>query len=159
MKKLFKTLIILQFLLFILVGCSFFKPVVFNDLEVGKNFLISRDGYYKKLPSNYCINVELRKKASLFKVPDEQLNSEWNLSLNDSDVVVEGHFIKGFFTSEYLVLCEEKENDDVDYAVFSFGNGQLRYYKTPDEVYAFLDIDSVQWFTLCNTNREINYIN
>lgn len=158
MKKLFKAVIFLLIFSILFSGCSFSNNIKFRKLETGKNFLSSRDGYYKKLPNNYCIYISLRSKASLFKVPVEYADIEWDSSLCYNNIVLEGHFIKGFFTSNYLALCEEQDNGDLVYLTFGFSNEQVQYHLEIGEICKLLNVDSILWFSLCNTNKEIQRI-
>ena len=158
MKKLFKLLFLLLILPILFTSCEFFNDVKFGEIEVGENFWSSRDGHYKKLPHNYCLNIVLRSKAYLFRVPIEYNNTEWDSSLCYDNIIIEGHFIKGFFDSEYLVLCEEQEKGNLIYIVFGFSDEQIQYYHALDDVYDLLNLYSFRWFDICNTNEEIESI-
>lgn len=158
MKKLFKAVIILSIFSFLLNGCSHSNNIIFCELKIGENFLSSRDGYFKKISNNYCLFVNLRKETSLFEVSKEHSAVEWNSSLCYDNIIVEGHYIKGFSTSNYLILCEEKNNNDLMYSIFDFNNKQIRNFLELSEINQILGTDSIQWFTLCNTNAEIQSI-
>lgn len=163
MKSAFKTIILLSVLTILLNGCysliedwSIFDPKTFDEREIGEVFFGSRDGHYEKLPNNYCIRVDLGTEASLFKVPDEFISNQWDTSVGNYNIVLKGHFIKGYFTSQYYVLCEEKENGDVLYLTFDFSNEEVRYYEGTDEICKLLNVDSIPWSSLCNTNAQRN---
>lgn len=158
MKKLFKAVIVLSIFSFLLNGCAHSNNIIFSELKIGENFLSSRDGYFKKISDNYCLFVNLRKETSLFEVSKEHSSVEWNSSLCYDNIIVEGHYIKGFYTSSYLVLCEENNNNDLVYSIFDFSNKQVRNFLELSEIHQILGFDSIQWFTLCNTNTEIQSI-
>ena len=97
----------------------------------------------------------------MFKVPDEYVNiecGEWDSSLGYDNIIIEGHFIKEFYTSEYLVLCEEKEDDSLEYVMFNFANEQIQHFSDLDKILKLINIDSIEWSTLCNTNDDIRRI-
>lgn len=158
MKKIFKAVIFLSILSFLLNGCAHSNNIIFSELKIGENFLSSRDGYFKKISDKYCLFVNLRKETSLFEVSKEHSAVEWNSSLCYDNTIVEGHYIKGFFTSSYLILCEENNNNTLVYSIFDFSNAQIRNSLELSEIHQILGIDSIQWFTLCNTNSEIQSI-
>lgn len=158
MKRIFNTVILLTIILGCFSGCLCSNTTKFDEIEIGENFLGSRDGYYKKLPNRYCLNVSLRSRTSLFRVSAKYIDVEWDSALCYDNVVLEGHFIKGFFTSHYLVLCEEQENGDILYFAFDFSNEHVQTYHEVEEICELLNIGSVPWFSLCNTNQEIQCI-
>ena len=154
MKTLFKAVIFLLIISVLLGGCSLSKRITFGKLEAGENFLGSRDGYFKKLPHDYCLNVTLLSKTSLFRIPPEYVNVEWSSSLCCNNILLEGHYIKGFFTPHYLALCEELEDGELMYLTFCFSSEQVQYHDGIKDVYKLLNVDSILWFSLCNTNQE-----
>lgn len=161
MKKVFNVIIFLSIFSVLLSGCFFYKDnKKFSEIKTGDTFLISGDGYYEKLPNNYCFYVMLGSKTYLFRVPDEFVDVkctdyDWGNWWYNGGTILEGHFIKSFYTSGYLVLCEEKENDDLVYLTFDFSNAQVQYHLDVNEVCELLNINSIQWSVLCNTNEEI----
>ncbi len=166
MKKAFKTVILLLILSILSDACFFFfgdinfplfpaKVVKFSDLEIGENFYGSLDGHYKKLPNNYGLSVDLGSKTFLFRVPDEYVDVKFSSSFCYDNIVVEGHFIKGFYTSDYLALCEERDNGDLVYLTFDFHNKKFKYHFEVSEMCKLLNVDSISWFPLCNTNKQI----
>ena len=158
MNKIIKGVIILSVLSILLSSCNIFKDINFGEVKIGENFMSSRDGYYKKLPYNYCLNVNLRSKAQLFKVDDKYIDTTWDFSLFYDCIILEGHFIKGFYDSKYLVLCEEKDDDTILYVSFNFLTGVVQNHTNIGEVYNLFENPPKQWFVLCNTNKEIQYI-
>jgi hypothetical protein len=158
MKKIFKGVILIFIISFIFSGCNFSKDIKFGQIEIGANFMSSRDGYYKKLPYNYCLNVNFRSKVQLFKVADEYVDQIWDSSIYYDCSILEGHFIKGFFNDNYLVLCEEENNNNLLYLSFNFFNGDIQYYANINELHDIFENQSYQWFLLCNTNQEIQNI-
>ena len=152
-NKLFNVIIILTIISILFSGCELFKPIKFSELETGTDFWLNRDGYYKKLPHNYVLNVDLRTPASLFKVKEEHLYEEWGDVYTGyfDNPILEGHFIEGYFNSDYLVLCEEYEDRNRVYLIFEFATEEIEYYDTLDEIYTLFGVDSLDWFYLCNT--------
>lgn len=131
----FKTVIILSILSFLLNGCTYSNSVIFSELKTGEIFLSSRDGYFEKISDNYCLFVNLRKETSLFEVSKERSLVEWDSSLGYDNIIVKGHYIKCYYTSTHLVLCEEKSNDDLEYSIFDFNSEQIRNYLELSEIY------------------------
>lgn len=150
-------MIILSFFSILFSGCDFFKVKTFSEIEIGKTFWGSRDGYWEKFPQNYCMYVDLGSKTYLIRVDDENLYKE-DSTLTYESAILEGHFIKGFFTSDYLVLCEERDNDDIVFLSFSFADEQVQYYTGVDEMREVLNLELFEWSPLCNTNEEIRVI-
>ena len=170
MKNIFKVWVFVLILSVLVTGCDWLKDVSYFDSEVGGNFGGSRDGYYKKLPHNYCFRVDLASKTYLFEYPDEdELAERTPGGLPYDETVLEGHFIKGFYTMERLALCEELEDDTLQYITFDFVSGEIQYHTDVKEVYERLQIDTdsaiewlqldlIDWFSLCNTNEEIRAV-
>ena len=154
MKKLFCIINILLFLSITLGGCEFFKDVKFSELEVGETFDMSRDGYFKKLPHNYCLDVILGSKAWLFKVPDQKLDVEGGYWFGYENYILKGHFIKGYYNSEWLVLCKEDKNDELEYLAFNFSSEKVQRNMELNQVCELLNVDSIDWFPICNTNEQ-----
>lgn len=111
--------IIISIVSFLLSGCGF-GEVHFADIEEGRNFNGSRDGHYKKLPHNYCLDVDLGSTTRLFKVADEFLNTRWDSAAQHDEIILKGHYIKGYYNQYFLVLCEEKAMTVVFIGVLNF---------------------------------------
>lgn len=131
----------------------------FEEIEIGKVYSIKRNGFCKKVNKNYFLGVTINYSTALFRVPDEMLNlsvsTDWFITLDDKDKnVLKAHYIKGWYNEDYLVLCEEKEDDSLEYLSFEFSTGVVKYYKTESEVYELFDFDSQKWFGLCKTNAD-----
>ena len=131
----------------------------FDEIEIGKEYCIKRNGFCKKVNENYFLGVNTNYSTALFRVPDEMLNlpvsTDWFITLDDKDKnVLKARYIKGWCNEDYLVLCEEKEDDSLGYLSFEFSTGVVKYYKTDSEVYELFDFDSQKWFTLCKTNAD-----
>lgn len=145
---------ILSFLLELLIGC-FVSPIIFSELKIGEIFYSSRDGHCEKISDNYCLYVIRREETYLFEVSEEQASVVFDVTFcNDDSLIAKGHYIKGFYTSSHLVLCEEKSNDDLVYSIFDFNTKQIQNSLELSEVYQILGLDSIQWFELCSTNKE-----
>lgn len=155
MKKLYILIVCLTLFLTLLLGCSFFKEYKFGEIEIGELFLQSRDGYYEKLPCNFCLEVDLGSETALFKVEEEHFYEEWDSTWYYDSPIIKGHYIKCFYNDEYLVLCEEYENDELAYLTFEFASEQIVCYDTLEEIYELLSVDSIEWSSLCNTNKDI----
>lgn len=153
-KSIIGMAIIVSIISFLLSGCGF-KEVCFNDIEVGQIFAGSRDGYYEKLPHNYCLDIDLRTTTRLFKVADEFLNTPWDSAVQHEEFILKGHYIKGYYNNDYLILCEEKPDDSCIYLSFDFFSNNVETYETEEEVYKLFDFDFEQWSALCNTNAQI----
>lgn len=155
MKKTLSVVLSLSIFSLIMQGCSFFKEPVYSELKPGETFYWNRDGYYEKISNRYYLDVRLRTKTSLVRIPD---GVEWDYTLRSDNTIIEKHFIEGFLTSEKLVMCEEKEDDSLEYYVFDLSTAQIQRFLKLDEVYKLLNVDSVEWSNLCNTNKEIRAI-
>lgn len=162
-KRLCKVMVMVAVLLILLTGCnqydeSFFsvrrKDVRFMDLKIGTVFWGGRDGYYEKLPQNYCIRVDLGEKACLFRFSDETVPLESFNSLPYDTAILEAHFIKGHYNDEYLLLCEEKEDDSLVYWSFRFSDETIESYTDIEQVYQRFPPSSIHWSSLCNTNAQ-----
>lgn len=143
-------------LLFLLICATLFSScaVVFSEVEIGENFYDSIDGHFKKLPENHCIFVLYGATARLFKVLNENTDVLSDASLWENPIL-EGHFIKGFYTEKCVVLCEEQENDTLRFFIFDFFKEEAQCYAEESEVLQVLNLDSAPWFALCNTNEQI----
>ncbi|MBS5844067.1 MAG: hypothetical protein KIC77_11415 [Clostridiales bacterium] len=157
MKKI-KVVIFLSIISILLGGCNYFTPLTFGNIKIGENFMGSRDGYYKKLPYNYCLSVNYRSNVELFKVADEHINEEWLSSNYYDSAILKGHYIQGFYNENYLVLCEEKKDNTLLYLSFDFSSSVVQYYPDTNEMNKSIGITSQNWFSLCNTNQEIGNI-
>ena len=155
MKKLYIVIICLTTALLLFSGCDYFKEHKFGEIKIGENFIHSRDGHYKKLPNSFCLNVDLGSETSLIKVGKEHYYEDWDCTWYYDSPIIKGHYIKCFYNDKYLVLCEEYENDEFAYLTFEFASEQIVYYDTLEEIYELLNIDSIKWSSLCNTNEEI----
>ena len=158
MKRLWKIIALLSALSF-LTGCIWFEGVSFSEVEIGKNFIHSRDGHCKKLPQNYCLYVDLGSVTQLLKVAEEKIDEVWDPSSEYNKHILERHFIKGYFNDEYLLLCEEKEDDSLVYWSLKFSDETIESYTDIEQVYKLFPASSIHWFVLCNTNAEIRSIN
>jgi len=155
MRKILYVTIILLIISILFCGCALLKNKTFGELETGENFMHSRDGHCKKLPNNYGLYVDLSSTTTLFKVLDEYVNEEFTSSVVFENSILEAHYIKGYFNDNYLALCEEHDDDSLSYVVFEFSDESIENYTTEDEVCSIFETDSIEWFTLCNTNEEI----
>ena len=153
MKKVLMIVILLSVLSCFLGGCLLTNETVFGKVKVGYHFLWSLDGSYKKLPYNFCLEIDYGSVARLFRVDDEYVDREWD-STRHFDTILEGHFIKGYYDTEYLLLCEEKEDDSLLYWRFDFADETIRSYTDLDQLNEIVD-GATKWFPLCNTNEEI----
>lgn len=151
MKKTLSVVLFLSIFSLIMQGCSFFKEPVYSELKPGETFYWSRDGYYEKISNHYYLDVKLGENTALVRIPD---GVEWDYTLSSDNTIIEKHFIKEFLTSKSLVMCEEKEDDSLEYYVFDLSTAQIQRFLKLDEVYKLLNVDSVEWSTLCNTNKE-----
>ena len=154
MKKIIS--LILSLSLLFLSGCEHNKGAVaeesYLDIKEGENFGGNVDGYQKKLPYNFCLDVDLSEKARLFKVPDNLLNKPYFLhSVYNTPAMLEGRFIKGYYDSTELVLCEEVALGKLEYTVFDFKTQKTKITNDEKEI-----AQKVQgkWFFLCNTIEE-----
>ncbi len=130
------------------------KKTTFDQIDVGENFRGDRKGFCKKVRSDYFILVNLGRTATLFNVPDEHVTTA-QLSIGDENKKVEAHYIKGYFTEEFIVLCEERDDDSLAYVSFYFETEAIEHYDTEHEVYELFEFNSTQWVNLCNVNADI----
>ncbi len=130
----------------------------FSDIKVGKIFEGSRDGYFEKLPHNYCLLVEYRYDTTLCKVADEFLDLPWDDTPYPyyNDYIIRGHYIKGYYNDNYLILCEEKTDNSYIYHSFNFSTQHMESYTSEQDVYQIYGFTAKQWSTLCNTNAQIS---
>lgn len=154
-KRIIGVVIIMSVISFLFGKCSFFKEVRFCDLEIGKNFYGNRDGHYKKLPNNYCLDVELKSTTRLFKIEDAFLDKVFDPYTQYDDIIMQAHYIKGYYNDSFLILCEERVDDSCIYWSFEFNTNNIESYESEDDVYELFGFNSEQWFSLCNTNAEI----
>ena len=159
-KWMFKAIKFLSILSFLLVGCSFYQEISFSEIDVGEQFYGNRDGYSLKIPYNYCLCVELTSKTGVFKVPDELLDvpyagDEKHDAVYNCNRIIEGHYVKGYYNNEYLVLCEEKEKNEFSYLALNLLNEEITCFFSENEVYEVFNFNSKDWFVLCNTYDEI----
>ena len=139
-------------LLFSLFGCA---DKSYQEYEVGENFGHNIDGHFKKLPENYCIEVLLGSRASVFIVGNDKLAVPFfEKSVYLEEAVVEGHYIKGWFNDSHLVLCEEGADDQCKYFSLKFGSNEIVSYESEKQVCREFNITEQDWFSLCNTNEE-----
>ncbi|MBQ8288017.1 MAG: hypothetical protein IJX76_04505 [Clostridia bacterium] len=143
----------------LLHGCTIGVEECYSEIEIGEIFGNNIDGHQKKLPQDYCLDVDLGSQTRLFKVPDDLLDKPYfSNSVYNTTAILEGHFIKGYYNADYLVLCEEKENDELAYLTFDFGDESVRYHRDVEAICELIGVDSLEWFSLCNTNQEIQRI-
>lgn len=134
----------------ILAGCISVnvKEEVYSELEIGEVFGINVDGYHKKLPQNYCLNVDLGTNAKLFKVPDEKLDVPYfSNSVYNTPEILEGRYIKYFYDNEKIILCEEVLKEKFEYFAFYFSSQEVI---TLTESFAE-KLKTGEWSSLCNT--------
>lgn len=153
-------LVLLLIIYLLICLCAYFDIMPsflgtrFSKLKTGQNFYMGFDGYCKKVSDDYCLDVDmLRRKARLAKISPECKDQIWNSrSIHEDNIILEAHYIRGYFNEKYLVLCEEKEDDSLIYISVEFSTGATEYYKTESEVYELFGFDSKEWFEICNTN-------
>lgn len=153
-KKAIEVMVILSIISALLSGCGL-DEVRFVNIKAGENFAGSRDGHFKKLPGNYCLEVNLKSNTRLFKVTDAFLDTTWDSSAKHDECILKGHYIKGFYNDIFLILCEEKDDNSCVYWSFDFLTQDIESYASETDVYNIYGFNSNQWFILCNTNAEI----
>lgn len=142
-------LAVIVFLFSVFVGCGIMKEECYSQLKVGENFGSNIDGHQKKLPHNYCLDVDLGNKARLFKVPFELLDKPYfSNSVYNTPAILEGRFIKGYFDNEKLVLCEEVSRGDFEYVIFYYATQETTRITDEKQLNAY---GTIMWFALCNT--------
>lgn len=155
MQKKFKEAACVMFLISILLslfGCS---DISYQEYGIGENFGHNRDGHYKKLPQNYCIEVLLGDAATVFIVPASKSNVPFfTKSVYNQAPVVKGHYIMGWFNDNYLVLCEEKPDSSCAYFSLEFGSNIVTYYDNVNSIYDEFGFGVQDWFLLCNSNKD-----
>ena len=152
MKKLILGVIIIFSVLTLLNSCISNYEEKYSNIEIGQNFGSNRDGYQKKLPNNFCLDVNLSSKTRLIKIPDEQLNVPYFAnSVYNTPSVIEGHFIKGWYSDNVVILCEEF-SQGIRFVVVEFETLKINYVSSEQELDEYGDIN---WFTLCNTFDEM----
>ena len=141
-----------MFFLSFLSCCKQNVEEIYLRIEEGENFGSNIDGYQKKLPHNFCLDVDLDTKTRLFKVPDNLIDKPYfSNSVYNTPSIVEGRYIKGYYDNEKLILCEEISIGEFEYVVFNFFTQQITRITNEKELLKF-EID--RWFILCNTIQE-----
>lgn len=150
MKKVCMMVVVLSMLACMLSGCSLRIPR-FNELEVGECFGINRDGYFEKIPHNYCIAVDTAEEAVVARVPPECRDVKWDTDwcYDEENIVVRGNFIGCSYTSEYLLLCEQPAKNKIQYVLVYFADEEIQHYAKIEDVYRALGVDSISWESLC----------
>lgn len=97
----------------------------------------------------------MKSTTRLFKVADEFLNTPWSSSEQHDEYILKGHFIKGFYSDNILILCEEKSDNSLVFYIFDFYSQNIESNISEKDVYEVYGFNSTQWFALCNTNAEI----
>ena len=124
----------------------------YSNIEIGQIFGNNIDGYQKKLPNNFCLDVNLGSKTRLIKIPEEKLNVPYfTNSVYNTPAVIEGHFIKGWYNDDVVILCEEF-SEGIRFAIVEFDTLKIDYASSEQDLNEYEDIN---WFTLCNTFDEI----
>lgn len=145
----------------LLSACMFLhKEVYFSEVQIGENFFGTRDGHFTKLPNNYCLAIIYRSTTGLFKVSDEFLEAPFagdsdHAPVYNTERILEGHYIRGYYNDKFVVLCEEKSDGSYVYLSFEFSSEEVRCYSNVNEVYEVFEFDSSRWFSLCNTSAQI----
>lgn len=92
-----KLVIFISILSFIFSACGI-KEEWFSDIETGENFYSNIDGHCKKLPHNYCLDIDLSSTARIYRVPEDLLNipfggdSDHPAVYNSVESIIEGPF-------------------------------------------------------------------
>ncbi|MBR6768592.1 MAG: hypothetical protein IKM34_03790 [Clostridia bacterium] len=152
MKKLILVVIIISSLFTFLNSCISNYEEKYSNIEIGQNFGSNIDGYQKKLPHDFCLDVSLGSKARLIKIPYEKLNVPYfTNSVYNTPAVIEGHFIKGWYDDNVVILCEET-SENIRFVVVEFETLKIDYVSSEQELDEY---GNINWFTLCNTFDEI----
>ena len=152
MKKLILGVIIIFSVLTPISSCISNYEEKYSNVEIGQNFGSNIDGYQKKLPNHFCLDVNLGSKTRLIKIPDEKLNVPYfTNSVYNTPAVIEGHFIKGWYSDSVVILCEEF-SEGIRFVVIEFETLKINYVSSEQELDEYGDIN---WFTLCNTFDEM----
>lgn len=158
MRKIFKMALCAMLLLSILLSLCGCSDKSYKQYNVGENFGHNIDGHMKRLPKNYCMQVDLGSRTKVFIVPTNKTGLpffEYSVYLERS--VLEAHYIKGWFNDSYLVLCEEKTDSSYVYLSLEFDTKNITYYENEESVYNEFNFVEDDWFSLCNTYKEINH--
>ncbi len=149
--------------LFLLIACLFcscvFDELSYSSVRIGENFHHNVDGYFKKIPHNYCIwLIELSSTCAVFKVPENLLDTpflgdEHNDAVYNAPKVLEGYFVKGYYNENYLILCEFYE-DQYRYVSLDFTDQIVNYHHNENDIYELFDFCTDDWFKLCNNKSE-----
>lgn len=158
-----RKIIVVSMLVFAVIvlwkGCAS-SETTYGQVEIGETFNHNRDGYYMKLPQGYCLAVDLGEKTRLIGISDEQENIAFggdgeHEAVYNNPQTMSAHYIKGYYNDNYLVLCEELEDESLVYWSFCFDDKKITRYDTAQEVFSLYNFDSKDWFTLCNTYDQI----
>ena len=145
LKKIILSLLVLSTLFSL---CCCLQEEVFSSIQTGETFGHNIDGHQKKLPYNYCLDVNLGSKTRLFKVPDEYLDVPYfTNSVYNTPSIIEGRYIKGYYDNEKIIFCEETDTDIYEYIIFYFATQDIS--RITDEQ-SLPYIESNEWFSLCN---------
>lgn len=151
-RKMTTWVVMLVLLLSIFAGCGIKIEECYSQIKEGENFGSNVDGYQKKIPHNYCLDVNLSTKARLFMVPYDLLDKPYfTNSVYNTPAILEGRFTKGYYDNEKLILCEEMSKGNFEYVVFYFATQKI------DRITDEKQIDTygiITWFMLCNTIEE-----
>lgn len=152
MKRLILVVIIISSLFTFLNSCTSNYEEKYSNIEIGQNFGSNIDGYQKKLPHDFCLDVSLGSTARLIKIPYEKLNVPYfTNSVYNTPAVIEGHFIKGWYDDNVVILCEET-SENIRFVVVEFETLKIDYVSSEQELDEY---GNINWFTLCNTFDEI----
>lgn len=156
MYSFFKKVVCVLFLismLLSLIGCS---DKSYQDYDVGENFGHNVDGHFKKLPNNYCLQVDLGTITTVFIIPTDKTDVPFfTNSIYLQNAILTGHYITGWFNDTHLILCEEKNNSERTYLSLEFCSNTIVYYDMEDTIYNEFGFTVQDWFVLCNTYAEI----
>ena len=137
-------------------GCGFLEEPKYSELQIGAEFGESRDGFYKKFPHNYCLIVNYASPARLFKLTGEDIDAVASgITYDGWNLILQGHFIKGYFDEKHIIFWEEQKNGNAGYWIFDFANENSQFYTDIESVYAVIGYKIETWFSLCNTYDEI----
>ena len=152
MKKLILILTITLLFSAFLNSCIDSLEEKYSDMEIGQTFGSNIDGYQKKLPHNFCLDVNLGTKTRLIKIPDDKLDLPYFAnSVYNSPTIAEGHFIKGWYNDNRVILCEET-TEGITYVVIEFETQKTERIANEEELAKY---GSISWFALCNTYEQI----
>ncbi len=152
MKKLILIILITLACFAFLNSCTGGFEEKYSDMEIGQIFGSNVDGHQKKLPHNFCLDVSLGSETRLIKIPDDKLDLPYfTNSVYNSPAIIEGHFIKGWYNDNIVILCEET-TEDTKYIVVEFETQKIEYLTNEQELAKY---GNMSWFTLCNTYDQI----